>query len=66
MKYQKIKHVLGNTPNHPSKFRTRNWIEIKHNASGGYSNSTQIKFKTTKLKLGFFDYSACERLNNSC
>ena len=66
MKYQKIKHVLGNTPNHPSKFMTRNWIKIKHDASVGYSNNTKIKFKTAKLKLGFFDYSACERLNNSC
>ena len=28
MKYQKIIDLLDNTPNQPSKFRTRNWVEI--------------------------------------
>ena len=28
MKYQKIIDLLENTANQPSKFRTRNWIEI--------------------------------------
>ena len=28
MKYQKVVNVLVNTPNQPSKFRTRNWFEI--------------------------------------
>ena len=28
MKYQKVVNVLDNTPNQPSKFRTRNWFEI--------------------------------------
>ena len=28
MKYQKIINLLDNTPNQPSKFRTKNWFEI--------------------------------------
>ena len=28
MEYQKIENLLGNETNQPSKFRTRNWVEI--------------------------------------
>ena len=28
MKYQKILNLLGNAPNQPSKFKTKNWVEI--------------------------------------
>ena len=28
MEYQKIINLLDNTPDQPSKFRTKNWIEI--------------------------------------
>ena len=28
MEYQKIIHLFDDTTNQPSKFRTRNWIEI--------------------------------------
>ena len=28
MEYQKIINLLDNAPNHPSKFRTKNWVEI--------------------------------------
>ena len=28
MEYQKIINLLENTPNQPSKFRTKNWVEI--------------------------------------
>ena len=28
MKYQKIINLLENRPNQPSKFRTKNWVEI--------------------------------------
>ena len=28
MEYQKITNLLDNTPNQPTKFRARNWIEI--------------------------------------
>ena len=28
MKYQRIINLLDNTPNQPSKFKAKNWIEI--------------------------------------
>ena len=28
MKYQKIINLLDNTPNRPTKFRTKDWVEI--------------------------------------
>ena len=28
MEYQKIINLFQNTPNHPSKFRTRSWAEV--------------------------------------
>ena len=28
MKYQKIKNLLENTLNQPSKFRIKNWVEV--------------------------------------
>ena len=28
MEYQKIINLLENTPNQPTKFRTKNWVEI--------------------------------------
>ena len=28
MEYQKIINLLDNTPNQPTKFRTKNWVEI--------------------------------------
>ena len=27
MEYQKIINLLDNTPNQPSRFRTKNWVE---------------------------------------
>ena len=51
MEYQKIANLIdGNTPNQPSKFRTRNWIEINDESKGKYNINSQIKFKTTMLK----------------
>ena len=58
MEYQKIANLIDvNTPNQPSKFRTRNWIE-KNDESRGVDNvNSQIKFKTTMLKSSLCDYS---------
>ena len=49
MEYQKIANLLDNTSNQPSKFRTRNWVEINDDSRGTYTNS-DIKFKSTMLK----------------
>ena len=57
MEYQKILNSIDdNTLNQPSKFRTRNWIEINDESRGAYNVNSQIKFKTTMLKSSLCDY----------
>ena len=58
MEYQKIANLIDdNILNQPSKFRTRNWIEINDESKGAYNVNSQIKFKTTMLKSSLCDYS---------
>ena len=39
MEYQKIKNLLGNTPNQPTECRTKNRVEINHDSRGNTSMS---------------------------
>ena len=55
MEYQKIANLLDAALNQPSKFRTRNWVEINDESRGIYS-SNDIKFKTTNLRSNLCDY----------
>ena len=57
MEYQKIANLLDSSPNKPSKFRTRNWVEINDDIRGAYSPNKQIRFKTTMLRSSLCDYS---------
>ena len=57
MEYQKIINLLDNTPNQPTKFRTKIWVEINDDARGTYNTNSQIKFKTSLLKSNLCDYS---------
>ena len=58
MEYQKIANLIDDdTSNQPSKFKTRNWIEINDESRGVYNVNSQIKFKTTMLKSSLCDYS---------
>ena len=57
MEYKKITNLLDNAPNCPSKFRTKNWVEINDDSRGTYNANKQIKFKTTMLKSSLCDYS---------
>ena len=57
MEYQKIANLIDDTPNQPSKFRTRNWVEINDESRGAYNVNSQIKFKTAMLKSSLCDYS---------
>ena len=50
-------NLLDNTPNEPSKFRTKNWVEINGDSCGTYNTNSQIKFKTSMLKSSLCDYS---------
>ena len=45
MKYQKITNLLDNAPNQPSKFRTKNWVEINDESRGTCNANAQIKLK---------------------
>ena len=57
MEYQKIANFIDDTSNQPSKFRTKNWVEINDESRGTYNVASQIKFKTTMLKSSLCDYS---------
>ena len=57
MEYQKIANLIDGASNQPSKFRTRNWVEINDESRGAYNVNSQIKFKTTMLKSSLCDYS---------
>ena len=57
MEYQKIANLLNDGSSKPSKFKTRNWVEINDEARGTYSPNKQIKFKTSMLRSSLCDYS---------
>ena len=56
MEYQKIANLLDNASNQPSKFKTKNWVEINNESRGTYNANSQIKFRTTMLKSSLCDY----------
>ena len=56
MEYQKTTNLLNDELNKPSKFTTRNWVEINDEARGTYSPKKQIKFKTSMLRSSLCDY----------
>ena len=50
--------MLGDaSSNQPSKFKTKNWVEINDESREAYNVNSQIKFKTTMLKFRLCDYS---------
>ena len=49
--------MLVNAPNQPTKFRTKNWIEINDGARGTFNTKSQIKFKTSMIQSSICDYS---------
>ena len=57
MEYQKIANLLNDGSSKPSKFKTRNWVEINDEARGRCSPNKQIKFKTSMLRSRLYDYS---------
>ena len=48
--------MLDNVSNQPSKFKTRNWVEINDESRGTYTGNS-IKFKTTMLRSNVCDYA---------
>ena len=58
MEYHTISNLLDdNKSNQPSKFRTKNWVEINDESRGTYNVNSQIKFKTMMLKSSLYDCS---------
>ena len=57
MEYQEIANLLDNTSNQPSKYRTKNWVEINYESRGIYSVNRQINFKTSMVRSSLCDYS---------
>ena len=47
--------MLNHTSNQPSKFRTRNWVEI-NDESRETCTDQEIKFQTTLLRFNLCDY----------
>ena len=56
MEYQTIANLLDSAWNQPSKFRTKNWVEINNESRGTYTGD-DIKFKTTMLRSNLCDYA---------
>ena len=56
MEYQKLIILLDDTTNQPSKYGTRNWIEINDESKGKYDKSN-ITFKTSMIRSNLCDYS---------
>ena len=57
MEYRKIENLIDDASNQPSKFRTKNWVEINDESRGTYDANSQMKFKTTILTSSLCDYS---------
>ena len=49
--------MLDSTPDEPSKFTTKNWVEINYESKELYSTGCDIKSKTTVLRSSLCDYS---------
>ena len=53
----KIINLLDSASDQPSKFRTKNWVEINYDMRGAYSPNKQIRFKTAMLRSSLCDFS---------
>ena len=51
MGYRKIINLLDNTPNQPSKFRARNWVEINDESWEMYDANNDLKSRTSIIRL---------------
>ena len=48
--------LLDIASNKPSKFRTKNWVQINDDIRGAYCPNKQIRFKTATLRPSLCDY----------
>ena len=45
MEYQKITNLSDNASNQPSKFKTKNWVEINDESRAVYNFDSQINLR---------------------
>ena len=57
MEYQKVINLLDYTSDQPTKFRTKNWVEINDESHGVYNIGSQIRFETLMIRSSLCDYS---------
>ena len=57
MEYQKIANLLDHTSNQPSKFRTKNWVEINDESKESFGTSSDMKFRTAMLRSSLCNYA---------
>ena len=62
MEYQKIINLLHKTPNQPTIFRTKNWVQINYGQNwvesrGVHEKDNQIRFKISVLRSSLCDYT---------
>ena len=50
-----IINLLDNTQNQPTKFRTKNWVEINNDLRRKYKTNSQINFKPLMLRSSLCD-----------
>ena len=51
MEYQKIANLIDDTPNQPSKFRARNWVEINDESRGAYNVNSHLVYVITVMHV---------------
>ena len=57
MEYKKIIKLVDDTPNQPTKFQVKHWVEINDESRVTCNTNSQIKFKTSMLRSSLCDYS---------
>ena len=57
MEYPKRANLLHTTLYQPSKFRTKNWIEINDESKESHGTGSEMNFKTTTLRSNLCDYA---------
>ena len=55
-------NLLDDKPNEPSKFKTKNLVEINGDSRWTYNTNSQIEFKTMALNSSLCDYSDVKTL----
>ena len=57
MEYKKIIKLVDDTPNQPTKFQAKHWVEINDESRVTCNTNSQIKFKISMLRSSLCDYS---------